>query len=62
MKSCAAASGITADTALRLTRYLGMTPKFWLNLQTDYELRVARQTKLAEIEKAVSPRAESTAA
>ena len=48
--------GITADTALRLSRYLGTTAKFWLNLQSDYELRVARQKKLAEIERPVKPR------
>src|ERR1035441_7078192 len=38
--------GITADTALRLARYLGTTPEFWLKLQVHYELRVARQPKL----------------
>jgi addiction module HigA family antidote len=48
--------GITADTALRLARYLGTSPKFWLNLQSDYELRVARQTKSKEIEASVQPR------
>jgi len=30
---------ITPDTALRLARYFGTTPQFWINLQTDYELR-----------------------
>lgn len=30
--------GITADTAVRLARYFGTTPQFWLNLQTTYEL------------------------
>src|SRR5213592_1610550 len=30
--------GITADTALRLARYFGMSPQFWLGLQMDYEL------------------------
>jgi len=30
---------ITPDTALRLSRYFGTTPHFWINLQTDYELR-----------------------
>ena len=30
---------ITPDTALRLARYFGTTPHFWINLQTDYELR-----------------------
>jgi len=35
--------GITADTALRLARYLGTTAEFWTGLQADYELRVARR-------------------
>jgi addiction module HigA family antidote len=48
--------GITADTALRLARYLGTTPEFWLKLQVHYELRIARQTKLPDIERAVQPR------
>jgi len=34
-------TGISADTALRLSKALGMTPQFWLNLQTEYDLRVA---------------------
>jgi antitoxin HigA-1 len=34
--------GITADTALRLARYFNTTPEFWLNLQTHYELDIAR--------------------
>ena len=33
--------GITADTVLRLARYFGTTPQFWLNLQMSFELRVA---------------------
>ncbi len=33
---------ITADTALRLGRALGMTPEFWLNLQRMYDLALAR--------------------
>jgi addiction module HigA family antidote len=35
--------GLTADTALRLGHWFGTSPEFWLNLQTLYELRVARQ-------------------
>lgn len=35
---------ITADTALRIGRALGMTPKFWLNLQRMYDLDVARSS------------------
>ncbi len=32
---------ISADVALRLARYFGMTPQFWMNLQADYDLRLA---------------------
>jgi len=47
--------GISAGTALRLARYLGTTAEFWIGLQLDYDLRVARQSKLARIEREVSP-------
>lgn len=33
--------GVSADTALRLARYFGTTPEFWLNLQSAYDLRCA---------------------
>lgn len=39
--------GITADTALRLGRYFSIDPQFWLNLQTQYELEVARDAGAA---------------
>lgn len=48
--------GITADTALRLARYFNTTPKFWLNLQTSYDLAQASETKAREIERFVHPR------
>ena len=32
---------VSADVALRLGKYFGMTPQFWMNLQTDYDLRIA---------------------
>jgi addiction module HigA family antidote len=35
---------ITADTALRLGKYFGTSPETWLDLQSDYELRVAMRT------------------
>lgn len=35
---------ITADTALRLGVYFGVSPELWLNLQSDYDLRVVRRT------------------
>ena len=48
--------GITADTALRLSTYFGTTPELWLNLQTEYDLRLARRTSGAEIARVVLPR------
>jgi addiction module HigA family antidote len=41
---------ITADTALRLGRYFGVSPEIWLNLQADHELRVAIRDRGREIE------------
>jgi addiction module HigA family antidote len=35
---------ITADTALRLGKYFGVSPEVWLGLQADYDLRVAKRT------------------
>lgn len=34
-------TAITADTAHRLGRYFGTTPQFWINLQSEYDLRLA---------------------
>ena len=48
--------GITADTALRLARYLNTTPQVWLNLQKAYELRVAELEAGKDIAKQVKPR------
>jgi antitoxin HigA-1 len=47
--------GITADTALRLARYFNTTPKFWLNLQTSYDLAIAAETSAKEIARTVHP-------
>lgn len=47
---------ITADTALRLSRYFNTTPKFWMNLQTFYDLAIAAEAKAKEIERTVQPR------
>ncbi len=40
---------ISADTALRLARRFATSAELWLNLQTDYDLRIARRTRGAEI-------------
>ncbi|MCC6588289.1 MAG: HigA family addiction module antidote protein [Bryobacterales bacterium] len=47
---------ITADTALRLSRYFDTAPETWINLQTEYDLRVARRTLGPEIERTVRKR------
>ena len=48
--------GISADTALRLSRYLGTTPQLWLNLQKTFELRVAEIETGKKITERVHPR------
>lgn len=48
---------INADTALRLARYFGTTPEFWVYLQQTYELRVAELEAGEEINAQVQPRA-----
>jgi antitoxin HigA-1 len=42
---------VTADTALRLAQYFGMTADFWMNLQSAYELDLARQEHGKEIQR-----------
>jgi antitoxin HigA-1 len=41
--------GVSADTALRLARFFGTTPEFWINLQGGYDLEVARIEHGSEI-------------
>ena len=48
--------GVTADTALRLSRYFGTTPQLWMNLQKTYELRVAEIAAGQDIAERVQPR------
>ncbi len=43
--------GISADTALRLARYLGSTPDFWSRLQASYDLKTAELTSGKEADK-----------
>lgn len=49
------ARAITADTALRLGRYFSVSPETWMGLQADYDLRAARRTVGAEVERRVHP-------
>ncbi|MBW1791212.1 MAG: HigA family addiction module antidote protein [Deltaproteobacteria bacterium] len=44
---------ITADTALRLGKYFGIEPEFWLNLQVRYNMKIARSKVGNEIEREV---------
>jgi antitoxin HigA-1 len=41
---------LSADTALRLGKYFGMSPEIWLDLQSEYDLRVARRTTWKRVE------------
>lgn len=42
---------VTADTALRLGRYFGTTPSFWMNLQARYDLEVAEDATAADLKR-----------
>lgn len=44
---------ITADTALRLGKYFGVSPQTWMGLQAEYDLRVAQRVIGAEVERRV---------
>jgi addiction module HigA family antidote len=46
---------ITADTSLRLARYFGTTPQFWMNLQTNYDLEMAEDARGLEIAGRIRP-------
>lgn len=48
--------GITADTALRLARYFGSSERFWLNLQTRYDLEVEKDRLGQRLEHEVTAR------
>ena len=50
---------VTIDTALRLGRYFGTTPQFWINLQTRHDLDVADRTLRSKIEREIEPYAKS---
>lgn len=47
--------GVTADTALRLERYFGVEAQFWLNLQSEYNLRIMKRKIGQEIEQRIIP-------
>ncbi|MHB8512058.1 MAG: HigA family addiction module antitoxin [Actinomycetota bacterium] len=46
---------VSADTALRLARYFGTSERFWLNLQTQYDLDIERDRIGAQIHKQITP-------
>jgi addiction module HigA family antidote len=56
---CAGSRGITADTALRLARLLGMDAAFWMNLQAQYDLEIAERDLHGRIELEVIPLAKA---
>jgi addiction module HigA family antidote len=48
---------VTPDTALRLARYFGTSPEFWLGMQATYDFETARDRVGAEIDAVATPRA-----
>ena len=48
--------GVTADAALRLSRFFGTTPEFWVNLQAMHDLTKAKAELGATVIREVSPR------
>jgi antitoxin HigA-1 len=54
-------TALTADTALRLSRYFGTTAEFWMNLQSGYELDCAKRVLTAKLAK-ITPRASQRSA
>lgn len=52
---------ISPDTALRLARYFGTTPEFWMNLQIHYDLALAERESKRAIDSEVKPRERRTA-
>ena len=46
---------VTADTALRLSLYFGNSPEFWLDLQSHYDLKMARRNLKPEDAKRIKP-------
>jgi len=53
MKSSAGDRAISADAAIRLGKYFGLPAQFWLNLQNDYDLRIAEGSGIG---KGIRPR------
>ncbi|MCZ8361509.1 MAG: HigA family addiction module antidote protein [Microcystis aeruginosa K13-05] len=53
--------GITADIALKLSRYFGMSERFWMNLQTRYDIEVEKDRLRERLEKEVKVYAASQA-
>jgi len=47
---------VTADTALRLSRYFGTSPEFWMDLQTAYELEIIAREIGDKVESEIAPR------
>lgn len=47
--------GVTADTAMRLARFFDTTPHFWMNLQSEYDIRIAEKDSARKIIREVRP-------
>lgn len=54
-KIVAEQQNITADTALRLAKFFGISPQFWLGLQADYDLDITREALGDKLEREIVP-------
>lgn len=52
---CSGSRSISADTALRLGRFFGIEPQFWMNLQARHDLEVVERESSKRIEREVTP-------
>lgn len=52
--------GISADTALRLGRYFGIEPQFWVNLQSHFDMEVAKDALAGRLEREVTVHARAS--
>ena len=46
---------VSADTALRLSRYFGLSERYWMNLQTRYDLEIEKDRLAGRLEREVKP-------
>jgi len=57
---CLTRRGISADMALRLSIFFGTSPEFWMTLQNDYDMRIAKMNAESSLRKIIHPFAKAS--